>query len=79
MEKKSGNVLVGRVWRTSLEENPQLFEFVCVVLQGCEGLVAVWLLLLRSTHLHRHLLHADDHRDAQPQERQPADCSQRAP
>lgn len=49
------------------------------VLHSSEGLVAVWLLLLRATGVHGCLLHADDMRDAQPQERQPAHSSHRAP
>lgn len=50
-----------------------------LVLQRSKGLVAVWLLLLCTTDLHRYLLHPDDLRDAQPQERQPSDCTQWAP
>lgn len=50
-----------------------------VVLQGCQGLVAVRLLLLHALGVHGLFLHADDVRDAQPQERQPSDRPQRAP
>lgn len=50
-----------------------------IVLQGGKGLVAVWLLFLCPTGLHGRLLHSDDLRDAQQQERQPSDRPQRAP
>lgn len=50
-----------------------------VVLQGCQGLVVVWLLLLHALGVHSLFLHADDVWDAQPQERQPSDRPQRAP
>lgn len=56
-------------------------EHVCssVVLQGCEGLVDVWLLLLCTAGVHGRVLHTDDMWDAQPQERQPSDRPHRAP
>ena len=41
--------------------------------------MAVWLLLLRTTTLHSHILHSDDLRDAQPQEWQHSESPQRAP
>lgn len=53
--------------------------FSHAVLHPSEGLVAVRLLLLRAAGVHGRLLHTDDVRDAQPQERQPAHRSHRAP
>lgn len=53
--------------------------FSHAVLHTSEGLVAVWFLLLCATGVHSCVLHSDDMRDAQPQERQPAHSSHRAP
>lgn len=53
--------------------------FSSAVLQGCKGLVDVWLLLLRTTGVHGRVLHTDDKRDAQPQEGQPSDRPHWAP
>lgn len=49
---------------------------LCVVLQRREGLVVVWVLLLRAVRMYSCLLHADDLRDAELQERKSENCTQ---
>lgn len=60
-------VLLGYVW---------LGLFLVPVLPGCERLVAVWLLFLPPTGLHRNLLHTHVLWDAQSQKRH-AHCTER--
>lgn len=48
---------------------------ICPVLPRCKRLVAVWLLLLPTTCLHRNLLHPHVLRDAESKERH-ANCTQ---
>ena len=49
------------------------------VLPGSEGLVVVWFLLLRPSHLFRGFLRPDDLRDAPTPERKSESLTERAP
>lgn len=52
--------------------------FLCVpVLPGCKGLVAIWLLLLRTCGIFGHFLRPDDQQDAQTPERESEDFTER--
>lgn len=52
--------------------------FLCVpVLPGCQGLVAVWLLLLPTAGIFGHVLQPDDHQDAQTPERESEELTER--